>query len=340
MPNRQLILNECIQQLLDYSRWRIKIWRKYKARARFVAEIMQQYLSEGNLEGAENVVRDQIRLLTLYDNPLFAYKKKELYKHHEETPFAQKDSAFEREDNYYKILHKALQDLATEGSEPSTLPGVNITHRIWLGGNLSQENITKIKCANIAIAKKWLNKKTKKNVTLKHYIWTNRQDLIDGLHDIPNTEFKDVMLLFESRSPIIPLFQSFVEHKEYAFASDLARFEACYKYGGLFLGISWSAATGTEKKEFFAPDMNSVRVFVIRTEKDMFLPQPFSGNHHKQLLYTIEFHNRCFHEELITHDIIDSELLYFGRPFHPLCRLILEGSSKNGVLTFLFRDVV
>ncbi len=326
MPKEKEILQDCIEKLLIYGQGKGTEASDYSARALFVAERMNEALSENDVKRAECMVRDQVRLFAFGEiDPSFLKPNKELYRQHDDSPSIKQADSIDYSDQYYKILITILRRLTAANCTPdSEVSGVAITHRVWVGGPLKEDTITNIKSANYGLKQRWKKCSDKSGVKPKHYIWTNRQDLLIGVHQIPDTEFRDFEELFDIRDSLYSFYRSFVVNKEYAFASDLVRYQACYKYGGLFLGISWTNDHECPQRISFSPDANDFLVYSSAYYRPFPMPQLFPYPYHKQLFNYLKFEHGLSHVILTTCDIVDSELIYAGRPKHPAVHLVID----------------
>ncbi|UDQ99349.1 hypothetical protein AAEX28_04510 [Lentisphaerota bacterium WC36G] len=336
MPLEYNVIDECISQLVEFSRG--AIGSSYmRSRAELIAGILRDYLKNNEIDKAILIIKDQVRLVTMDNESTYVTPNSQLYPSSISCRYTFAHYLEKKDYPYCDILVKALRLLHLSDKIEYQLPGVNLTHRVWVGGQLSDENITKIKGANIALEENWFHSQIpNQRIKLHHYIWTNRKDLLSGLIEIPNTQFKNIDELFDPNDELYQFFLSLMSRKEYAFVSDLARMQACYRYGGMFLGISWAKAYLDPKKvisphhtkPLFAPNLGSFAIFnFIMPYKYTFF-HPFSSSIERQLAHYINEESSYYQRNFVTCDLVDSEIIYFGQPGHYLLTMIIDYQRK------------
>ncbi|PVZ63517.1 TcdA/TcdB catalytic glycosyltransferase domain-containing protein [Pelagibaculum spongiae] len=124
---------------------------------------------------------------------------------------------------------------------PVNKPGEKCIHRIWLGGDVSDDMMTSIAAANVNIMSRWKGVKA-----TRHYLWTNNKKMISGALKNSIFQIRDIqeLLLFSEKkeSHLFKLSVAclhLIERKEFAHAVDILRLLALYKYGGLYLDFSF-----------------------------------------------------------------------------------------------------
>ncbi len=251
-----------------------------------------------------------------------------LYKEDPRRIFIKSSTRIQHNDPYYEILVKYLRKLTVAcGTVELDSTGIALTHRIWVGKALSREQISDIKSANLALEKIWIDSKTHKNESVTHCIWTNRNDLLKNHHGIEGIVFRDIETLFDAHNELYKYYLSFMAHKEYAFVSDLARIQACCKYGGLFMGISWKNDYQRNAPKFVL-SMNTVKVFTAEEDHAFIITSPFVSTPNKELEGYLIHQYRNFSVKLSSIYYVDSEILYFGRPRHLLAILIAKKQEQ------------
>ena len=326
MPNKTEILLQCSEKLEAYGLSAPDETHNYCSRALFLSHQITLAAFDGDEDRAELIIRDQVRLFIYKESEYHTMPNPDIYSRNIDEKFISKANKTNFSDYFYKILIEALRRLiAIKGSPEVDKSGIAITHRVWVGSALTDELIANIKSANLKLKRQWADIKTKRPVKLKHYIWTNRSELLNGYITVDDCEFKDIETLFDYFDPLHSFYQAFIHNKEYAFASDIIRYQACYKYGGLFLGMAWSNNPFVGESPKFMPHANDVKVFTTRSIGHATLTsQLFPSPYHKQIKNYIEHKNLLCEVALSTYDHVDSDLLYVGRPKHPLLYLIID----------------
>ncbi|UDQ98713.1 hypothetical protein AAEX28_01175 [Lentisphaerota bacterium WC36G] len=314
------ILQNCIKELRTNTRG-----SENSARANFIADVIEEAVHCQEYDRAELILRDQMNLINTND---YESEEKIIYKNASRSRYIRTNIKLKHYDQYYEILLKYLRQLtAQRGTVQLDCPGIALTHRIWVGNPLTQDQIGIIKSANIALDKIWTDSKTGAKEELTHCIWTNRRELLSMASCIKGVVFRDVEELFDSQNPLYNHYLSFMAHKEYAFVSDLARIQACCKFGGLFMGIAWYNNFRSHPPKF-APTMDTIKVFTSYEDKATIIALPFSGTAYQQLEGYFLHQYRNYSAHLTTTSYVDCEMLYFGRPRHPLALLIAEKQAE------------
>ncbi|UDQ99347.1 hypothetical protein AAEX28_04495 [Lentisphaerota bacterium WC36G] len=340
MPNQEAILRDCIEHLNILNKRARHEASDMVQRFEFIVEILKNYFTDKKFDLAESVLRDQVRLLTMKSDSHYGYVNASLYPENVRTQDISVIAVSPLGKQYLQIMIQAIKMLHIYGIEASVAPGISITHRVWVGGALLEDLIKKIISANIALEEIWTHSQDPRlDVRLQHYIWTDRKDLLSGLVKIPKVQFKNIDELFDVHDPLYNFYLSFLAHKEYSFVSDLARMQACYKYGGMFLGISWSKAPSLSmiknlwqrmklrhkmrKTVPFAPTVNLFAIFNYLKDPFKFF-QPFSTSVEEQVKHYIAEGKKYYQRDVYTQDLTDSEIIYCGKLKHYVMKLIID----------------
>ena len=324
------ILENCVRELR-----RNMHGSKNSARARFIADIIESAVQNGEYDRAELILHDQMSLINSND---YESESKPIYRENPRSKYIRTTYTLNHQHQYYMIVLKYLRQLVAYcGTVELNMPGIALTHRIWVGKALSSDQIANIKSANIRLEQIWINSETNNKEPLTHCIWTNRRELIGNSHIIEGVVFRDIESLFDPYSEIYKHYLSFMAHQEYAFVSDLARVQACCKYGGLFMGIAWQNNFRCNPQKFI-PTMNTVKVYSSVEDQETIITLPFAGTAYEELEGYLLHQYRNFSMRYVTKCYVDSEMLYFGRPRHPLVILLeqkqlqyLESFGKSRV---------
>ena len=299
------IIRECIERLINFSKMNARAFH-YKIRARVVADSLTYHFVQNDLHSCETII-----FLENYNSEENKYDSKWLRAETKERS---------QEHHYLTIISETHEKLTACKNKFSSWDGIKIVHRVWLGRNLSHDEIKKILSCNIHLQNIWVltGVNSKKRAKLKFIIWTNNKHLLASNSLYPNLEIRNYRELLEIDKRFSQYVESFIYHKEFAFASDILRFIAIYNYGGLFLGIGWyEVGMYLQYKTEFEPTLDTIQVFFTPVQEEEVV---------LEFNYGITTNGEIFSEEFVFTPkyLVDSEILYTGIKFSPFIGYILE----------------
>ncbi|QSH41963.1 hypothetical protein P0136_05310 [Lentisphaerota bacterium ZTH] len=331
-------IQECINSLVMYSEIEKKAGfftrRHHKQRAVAVARCLADALRQNDLPRCRMIIAEQLRLL----NPELVTGLETV-----RGTFCRGESAnmaTQHLDNinlsgkFYKIIRDTFNKIRGIKGYEYLNAGSPFIHRIWLGKFPGIEAIEKICLCDAHLDKIWKHPRTSGSIKKISFLWTNNQKLLN-FGKFRNLIIKDYRLLTGSSPEFSQYVDSFLIHREYAFASDILRFLALYEFGGCFLGMPWQPQLNIDwhyNNSVFKPTDTTMKFFNFDfggyTVKADF---PFTVND------DLNLENRKCQMRVLA--CIDSDICYTGMPHSPLLQCIknillriIQGSHGMNVM--------
>ena len=300
------IIKECIERLRRFSELDKNMARHFKLRARVVAECLEHYFAEDNLDNCRTIIFLEA------DN---------LFEHCGNFWFEQDYSGRSSNPGQYPvIISEIYRKLMLCWRDSVAQSGVKIIHRIWLGRNLTGDEIKRIMACNQYFSKIWKSTGSEQAQPLRTILWTNNKHLLASDKLSTDIEIKDYRELVDADRRFSQYIESFIHHGEYAYASDILRYLAIYLYGGLHLSIYWTrqelSTDWSRCCKVFEPTKNTIKVSFYRIGGVTMFSWVF------MLTSNGEFLNKSIDTPL--EEPIDSEIMYTGIKYSPFIRYNLE----------------
>ncbi len=337
MPTLENITDNFIEDLISCATTKLKLHSVINAKAMHLLYELQGAKSRNDYDHCAFLIEEQIQLLgekNLTINEEIVSRISRNTKITDQT--LGQDPLFRK---FSSAVIKAYRGLKLLKVTQFHAPGIAIIHRVWLGGNPSDERTTAAAAGNRAVMKKWYVNPTTLATDIQQVIWTNNKAFLlkSGDKTVHGITIRSIDELFSGDDSMYKYVKSFVHRGEFAFASDLLRFIILKHYGGLFLGMPWRPSPIQEKTpNIFCPSLYTVRALYMDTHEihnELKLLNPFEGlkSGYFNMLDKIIKNPESFCNMV---GIVDSDLLYAGCPNHPyICHAlnIIEELISHGL---------
>ena len=339
MPQNREIIENCIQKLRRYSSWGVFQWRRHRERARVVADSLQNALDNNDIVKCQNIIIDQIRLMSSDEPTRPGEASHELYS--VRSRFAASPKSKNLFGDYYKILYQTMQQFVSRGNPDPEAPGVAIIHHIWVGNPLEEDKMRKLMAVNHHLRRWWRNPQTNQPVKVRAILWTDDDNMINrapysesmkNSRSYPEIRHIDeLMVRDDNLPPMTGYIRSMLHSNEPSFASDILRQIIMYKYGGLFLGMPWEFAHPSDP-ETFEPTSSTLKFKIQQIgQVYSYIRQPFTGMGDEGYLKNFKQHfnpDKNFRgkakESVKLTFIVGGDAMYCGHAGHEVFRLILQ----------------
>ncbi|PVZ72051.1 glycosyltransferase [Pelagibaculum spongiae] len=219
--------------------------------------------------------------------------------------------------------------------------GESHIHRIWLGADPGEDNITQMLAANCKVWQRWKNKKPGG----RQYIWTDNKRLLQGGYKLFSCQARDYseLLFLSSDDPRylknMSIFcLNLISAKRYAHATNILRLLCLLRYGGLYLDFTVFDAESLPNPVLGKSLTQLKHAVVFQPDRDSFLVSTVASAKNEEKQYRIDnFLAYSSVMDLISSKAVDLKVwnlyaenfcLYAGSTCHPEVEFALKHAEQ------------